>query len=344
MRAVVYDQFGSTPAMRDVDVPRCPPQGAVIQVKATGLCRSDWHGWLGHDPAIVLPHVPGHEFAGVVVEVGREVAGWRVGVRVTVPFVCACGHCAPCREGNPQVCLDQSQPGFTGWGSFAEYVAIEHAAANLVSLPDAVSFVDAACLGCRFATAYRAVVAHSRPASGNWMVVHGCGGVGLSAIQIASTRGMRVIAVDVTEAALDLAASVGASATIDAGAQQVVETVHDLTSGGAHVSIDALGHAGTFANSLACLRPRGRHIQIGLLLADDAFPRVDMGSVIARELEIVGSHGMAAKDYPAMLAEIVEGRLSPGRLVRRTIGLEEAAAALTGMGRDQWSGTTVILP
>jgi D-arabinose 1-dehydrogenase-like Zn-dependent alcohol dehydrogenase len=107
--------------------PTVPAGGVVVRVMATGMCRSDWHAWGGHDEEIVFPHVPGHELAGMVVEVGAEVRDCQVGDRVTVPFACGCGRCEWCRAGEAQVCPDQQQPGFTHWGSFAEYLAL-HAA------------------------------------------------------------------------------------------------------------------------------------------------------------------------------------------------------------------------
>lgn len=148
MRSVVYDALGAPPQVRDVPEPVAPEGGVVVRVHATGLCRSDWHAWAGHDE-ITLPHVPGHELAGVVASVGAGVRRWAVGDRVTVPFVCGCGRCAWCRRGEAQVCPDQQQPGFTHWGSFAEYVALHAADTNLVAIPADVSFAAAASLGCR---------------------------------------------------------------------------------------------------------------------------------------------------------------------------------------------------
>src|SRR5206468_1695419 len=142
-----FDEFGREPVVREVPAPRPPSGGVVVRVEATGLCRSDWHGWMGHDPDIVLPHVPGHELAGTVVEAAADVVNWHPGDRVTVPFVCACGRCRMCAAGDHQVCERQSQPGFTGWGSFAEYVAIHDADVNLVAIPDTMSAVTAAGLG-----------------------------------------------------------------------------------------------------------------------------------------------------------------------------------------------------
>ncbi|WP_440103162.1 alcohol dehydrogenase catalytic domain-containing protein [Streptosporangium sp. H16] len=342
MRAVVFDAFGAEPEVREVPAPEPPPGGAVIRVEATGLCRSDWHGWQGHDADIrVLPHVPGHEFAGVVEAVGSGVASWRPGDRVTVPFVCACGSCAACLSGDQQVCERQTQPGFTHWGSFAEYVAVHHADVNLVRLPEEMAFTTAAGLGCRFATSYRAVTAVGRVRPDEWVAVHGCGGVGLSAVMIAAAAGARVIAVDVSAGALELARRFGAVACVGAeppGAD-VAARVRELTSGGAHVSIDALGDPGTCVASIESLRRRGRHVQIGLLPGLTPLP---MGRVIGYELELLGSHGMAAHAYPAMLEAVADGTLSPDALVTRSIGLDEAGAALASIGSVP--GVTMILP
>lgn len=343
----MIDAFGAAPQVRDVPDPVCPPDGVVIEVRATGLCRSDWHGWSGHDPDIVLPHVPGHEFAGVVVEVGRAVVRVRVGQRVTVPFVCACGVCAPCRAGAEQVCENQFQPGFTAWGSFAERVAIARAEVNVIALPAGLDFAVAAGLGCRFATAYRAVTAHARVQADEHVVVFGCGGVGLSAIMIAAARGARVVAVDVSPAALALAASVGATSTVDARGDEVASSIRELTDGGAQVAIDALGSAATCRAALESLRPRGRHVQVGLMVGDDAYAPVPMGLVIAKELEIYGSHGMAAHDYPAMLVEIADGRLRPDSLVTGRVGLDALAGAhgaLATMGNAPPTGVTIVDP
>ena len=345
MRAVVFEEFGGPAAVREVPDPTPAPHGAVVRVEATGLCRSDWHAWAGHDRAITLPHVPGHELAGRVEAVGADVRGWRPGDRVTVPFVCACGTCVQCASGNQQVCERQTQPGFTGWGSFAELVALDHADVNLVGLPDAVDAVAAAGLGCRVATAHRAVVSRGRVRAGEWVAVHGCGGVGLSAVMVAVAAGARVVAVDVSEAALRLARSMGAEVTLDASGTDTAPVVREVTGGGAHVSLDALGSAATCASSVRGLRPRGRHVQVGLLPPDLGHPAVPMARVIALELEILGSHGMPAHDYGQLLSMVEAGRLRPDLLVTRRIGLDEAGSALAAMGEPGHpAGVTVVLP
>jgi alcohol dehydrogenase len=344
VRAVLFTEFREPPAVREVADPACPADGVVVRVEATGLCRSDWHGWMGHDPDIVVPHVPGHELAGVIAEVGTDVHRWRVGERVTVPFVCACGVCAPCRAGDQQVCDAQFQPGFTHWGSFAELVALHRADINLVRLPDELDFVTAASLGCRFATAHRAVVAQGRVTAGEWVAVHGCGGVGLSATMIARAFDARVIGVDVAADKLALARSCGAEIVINAReTADVAGAIREVTGGGAHLSIDALGSPATCRDSILSLRKRGRHIQVGLLLADHREPPLPMSHVIARELEIKGSHGLQARAYAGMLELITGGRLHPERLLGRTIALSQVGAELARMDSFPGVGVTVAV-
>ncbi|KRS13733.1 alcohol dehydrogenase [Roseovarius atlanticus] len=343
MKAVMFERFGETPKIATLPDPTPDARGVVIEVGATGVCRSDWHGWMGHDPDITLPHVPGHELAGRVAAVGPEVRRWKVGDRVTVPFVGGCGTCPECHAGHQQVCHNQFQPGFTHWGSFAELVATGEADLNLVALPETMPFETAASLGCRFATAFRAVVDQGRVGAGEWVAVHGCGGVGLSALMIARALGANTIAIDTSDEKLALSQSCGASATVNVTTvTDVVEAVRDITGGGAHVSLDALGHPTTFFNSVSCLRKRGRHVQVGLLLADQATPPAPMAKVIGDELEILGSHGMQAHRYGAMLTMIQSGALSPEKLIGNRITLEASIDALTNMDSFAGLGATVI--
>jgi alcohol dehydrogenase len=340
MKAAVIETFGKPLNILSVPDPKPADNGVVIKVKATGLCRSDWHAWMGHDTDVVLPHVPGHELAGEVSAIGRDVRLWKLGDRVTLPFVCACGACLQCQSGNQQVCDHQFQPGFTNWGSFAEYVAIDRADINLVRLPESMDFVTAASLGCRFVTSYRAVVEQGQVSAGQWVAVHGCGGVGLSAIMIAAAAGASVIAVDIDDKKLEFARTLGADYLINSKkSPNVVENIIEITRGGAHVSIDALGHPVTCFNSIANLRKRGKHIQVGLMLGGQNTPAIPMDKVIARELEIYGSHGIQAFKYPLLFEMIQSGKVDPSKLIGQRVNLEEGAEALTQM--DSFIGTGV---
>jgi alcohol dehydrogenase len=342
MRAAVYREFGGPLAIEELPDPAPPADGVVVEVGATGICRSDWHAWMGHDPDVAPPHVPGHELAGTVVEVGAEAQPSWLGQRVTVPFCLGCGRCAPCMAGETQICDFDYQPGFTGPGSFARYVALPHADLNLVRLPPSVGFVAAAALGCRFMTAYAAIEVHGRPQAGDWVAVHGCGGVGLAATMVATSIGARVVAVDIDPEKLALARELGAEVALDARDGDAAAAVLEATAGGVHVALDALGSAATCAASVGSLRKRGRHVQVGLMLGAERSVPVPMSRVISHELELAGVHGMAVRHYPALLKAITAGRLDPARLIGATVALEDAGAELAAMGRFARRGTTVI--
>ncbi|GAA1145236.1 zinc-dependent alcohol dehydrogenase family protein [Kribbella jejuensis] len=338
MRAVVIEEYGVLPEVREVPEPVAGAGSVVLKVEATGLCRSDWHGWMGHDSDIVLPHVPGHELAGTIAAVGAGASGWEVGDRVTTPFICACGECEQCLEGNQQVCPNQLQPGFNYWGSFAEYVAVPYASVNLVRLPDTMDFTTAASLGCRFATSFRAIHQVGRVRPGEQVAIFGCGGVGLSAVMIAAALGAEVTAIDTNPAALSLARTQGATHTVQAS-DSVVDRLREL--GGPHVTVDALGSGEIVQQALQALRPRGRHVQVGLLPAG---VNLDVGRLIGQELSWLGSHGMPAHAYPEMLDLVATGNLHPDRLITRTITLEETPAALAALSNGTPAGVTVIAP
>jgi len=342
VRAAVFHEYGGRLVVEEVADPEPPPDGVVLHVGATGICRSDWHAWMGHDPDVVPPHVPGHELAGTVVAAGPAVREARLGERVTAPFCLGCGRCAQCLAGETQICDDDYQPGFTGPGSFAQYVALPRADLNLVPLPDSLGFVEAAALGCRFMTAFAAVTVHGRTAEGDWVAVHGCGGVGLSAVMIAVAVGARVAAVDVDPVKLERAAELGAEVTLDAREGDPAAAVREATGGGAHVALDALGSAATCAASVGSLRKRGRHVQVGLMLGDERNVPIPMSRVISHELELVGVHGMAVRHYPVLLDAIGAGRLDPARLVGATVALEDAGAELAAMSGFTRHGATVI--
>jgi len=331
MRAIEYTDYGADARLVDRPEPVCPADGAVVAVRATGICRSDWHAWRGHDP-VTLPMIPGHEFAGVLAEVGPLVHGFAVGDRVTAPFVNGCGRCDWCRSGSAQVCPEQTQPGFTHPGSFAERVVVRAAGFNLVRVPDEIDFVTAASLGCRFATSYHALTSQSRLGPGDWLLVLGCGGVGLSAIVVGGSLGARVIAVDPSSGARARALELGAEYAV---AQAEPKQIRDYTGGGAHVSLDAVGSAATASAGIDCLRRRGRHVQVGLMLGENALAPLPWSRVVAHELEVCGSHGMAATDYPALLDAIVTGSLDPRALVGRVVDLAAAGRELMALDQPQ---------
>lgn len=343
MKAALMTEYDGALPLETVPDPTCPRHGAVVEVRACGVCRSDHHAWKGADPDVVLPHVMGHEFAGVVLEVGPECHGFEVGDRVTAPFILGCGACPDCRSGEPTICNHQDVIGFTFWGAFAERVAIAHADFNLVRLPDAVGFTAAAGMGCRVTTAFRAVADRGAVQPGEWLAVHGCGGVGLSAILIGRAMGARVIGIDIAPQALEMARAFGADAVVDASACDVGSAVRDLTGGGAHVSLDALGLTASFENSLRSLRKLGRHVQIGMPVGAHATPPLPLLELVyARQLTLHGTRGIAPHRFSALFDMVAAGHFDPARLVTRTIPLSEAGEALREMDRFQGQGVCVI--
>ncbi|MEP5610913.1 MAG: zinc-dependent alcohol dehydrogenase family protein [Cyclobacteriaceae bacterium] len=343
MKAAVYDQFQGGIEITNVDDPSPQKDGVVIKLKSSGLCLSDWHGWMGHDQDIQLPHVPGHELAGVIAAIGSDVKNFAVGDRVTVPFVSGCGKCFECQTGNQQICDNQFQPGFTHWGSFAQYVSIHYADTNLVKLPEEMEFTTAASLGCRFATSFRGVVDQGKVGEDQWVAIHGCGGVGLSAIMIAKAYGAKVVAVDISQAALDFAKPIGAEATVNASTSpDVSEEIMDITNGGAHLSVDALGNPDILINALNSLRKRGKHIQIGIMPPQHTLSKIPIDKMIARELEILGSHGMQAYRYEEMLELIKNGKLHPEKLITDKVTLGDVVQELPALNQSASTGIKVI--
>ena len=347
MKAAVMEDIRKPLVVREMPDPKIFPGGAVVRVEANGICRSDWHAWVGDwswfGLKLNFPHVLGHEFCGVVEEVGKDVRNWKAGDRVLVPFSQGEGTCEWCRSGHQNVCDTPLVPGVAYWGGYGRRVAIPFADVNLVRLPEGVQFVDAASMGCRYMTAFHAIVDQAQVRPGEWLAVHGCGGVGLSAVQIGAAMGANVIAVDVSEDKLAAARGEGALHTINASKDEPIGAIMGLTGGGAHVSIDALGVKATCFNSVMCVRKRGRHLQVGLTSSEEqgqiALP-IDI--IVLKEVRIIGSLGMQAPNFSRMLHMVENRRLNPGKLVHRKIKLEEASGVLEAMDKFGTVGVTVI--
>ena len=344
MKAAVLRRFNDDIPLETVKDPECPPDGVIVGVKACGVCRSDHHTWVGAEADLSLPHVMGHEFAGIVQEVGADCTNFQKGDRVTAPFILGCGHCLDCVGGQPTICESQRLIGFTQWGAFAERVAVQTADFNLVRLPDSVDYAEAAGMGCRVTTAWRGLRERANLQPDEWIAVHGCGGVGLSAIMLASALSARIVAVDVSEDALKKARNLGAEVCINAAqVADVAEAVRDATQGGAHVSVDALGIAATFENSLRSLRKLGRHVQIGMPVGPHetvSLPLLEL--VYARQLAIFGMRGLGAAGFSTLFDMVLKGKLNLGQLVTDRIALSDVGKTLKMMDHGQTAGITVV--
>ena len=349
MRAAVVEELNKSLAIRIVPDPECPPDGAIIRVGANGICRTDWHLWTGdwawRGLEIKPPFVLGHEFSGTIEEVGRGVTQWKKGDRIIFPMNPGEGTCEWCRSGNQHICDSGAKlvPGVSYWGAFAEYVAVRHADVNLVRLPDAISFVDAASMACRYMAAFHAVMDQANVRGGEWVVIHGVGGMGLAAVQIAAAIGGRVIAVDISDKALAAARELGAVHTIQSRIEDPVEAIRSLTQGGAQVSIDALGIAETCRNSVLSLRKLGRHVQLGHTTRKEAgYVPLPIDVILLHELKLYGAFGMQGQRFGTMLTMCEAGILKPGQLVKQKVGLDGVNNVLEAMGGYDTIGVTVI--
>ena len=340
MRAAILREYNAPLAIETVPDPVCEPDGVVLRVLACGICRSDWHGWVGEHPKVHLGDIPGHEYCGEVVEAG-PLSGWKPGDRVIAPFILSCGTCPACRSGQTTTCSHQRVPGFGEPGAYAELISVPHAH-NLARLPEALSPTLAAGLGCRVTTAFHALTGRAALQAGEWLAVHGTGGIGLSTLLIGQALGARVVVVDVVPERLDHALAYGAEAAIDARQGDVGARIRELTGGGAHVSVEALGIEATTNGSIDCLRPLGRHVQVGLPTGHSAEMRIHMNAVYMKQLALYGTRGMPSWRYPALLTLIETGRVDVRPIVAREVALSQASAELAAFNGPMPPGVAVI--
>ncbi len=339
MHAVVLEEFQEPLTVQEVERPDPEPHGVVAKVEGCGVCRSDWHCWQGDwdwfgyrpDP----PHVLGHEPTGTIVDVGDEVETVEEGQEIAIPFNFACGKCDLCRNGRENICENHVGLGFMNEapGAFAEEVHIPNADVNAVPLPESIDAETAAGCGCRFMTSYHGMAHRGDVGNGEYVVIHGCGGIGLSAVHIANALGANVIGVDLMDEKLERAEELGAVATVNArDVDDPAKEVRDITNGGADVSADALGIATTCKNAVNSLRKGGRHVQMGLTTSEEegqiSLPTDDM---VAKEIEFYGSLGLQPSRYSEMLSMIESGKLDPTALVEKTVDIHQVPEELDAM-------------
>jgi propanol-preferring alcohol dehydrogenase len=345
MKAAVLEDFKKPLTIENVHDPDLSPDGVIIEIKACGVCRSDWHGWMGQWKGFLapLPHILGHEMSGEVIEVGKNVKNFKKGDRVIVPFTQGDGTCPHCLAGHSNVCDHQVMPGFTYNGGFAQYMQIPKADYNLKRLPDGVQYFEASAMGCRFMTAFHGVTSVGKIRPGEWVAIYGAGGVGLSATQIATAMGANVIAVDISDEKLNFAKKVGAVATVNSKKENAPEAIREMTKGGANVSIDALGIQETMLNSILSLNKRGRHVQIGMTsFGKEGMLKLPINDIVDKEIRFSGSFGMPISEYTGMLQMVEKKRLQPGKLITKTISLEGIDDAFHDMTTFSGTGVTVI--
>ena len=352
MHAVQMDEFRQPLTVRNVPVPEIGDDDALVRVTASGICRTDWHVWHGDwswlGLKVPLPAILGHEMGGVVERVGSRVQNLAVGTRVSIPFNLACGHCGYCVEGLQNICDNAQWPHLLpGSGGWAEYARVPNAQLNCIPLPSNVTELDAAALGCRYMTAYRAVSTRAAVRGGETVAVVGIGGVGLSAVEIANALGAQVIAVDQKQEALDAARKLGAIETINSTGLtpvQVADRIKAINGGdGVAASIDAIGVNNGTLTALEALRKGGRLATVGLTSAEEhGNLTIPVDRLVANEWSIAGSLGNPHSEYPQLLAMIQSGKLSPRAHVEREVGFEDVQSVLDLMPTFKTNGFAVI--
>lgn len=340
MRAAILRSYNDDLSIENVPHPDCPSDGVVLRVLACGVCRSDWHGWTGEHPRVKPGQIGGHEYCGEVVEAGPR-ATHKVGDRLIAPFILACGTCPSCQSGHQNTCPNQRLPGFTEPGAFAEYVAVpfDH---NLTHLPESLPPTVAAGLGCRVTTAWHALTGRAALQPGEWLAVHGTGGIGLSCLLLGVAMGARVVVVDIVEEKLRHAMSLGAESNVNATDGDTAPRIKEITGGGAHVSVEALGIAATTNASIECLRPLGRHVQVGMPVGETATMEINMAAVYLGNLALFGTRGMPPWKYPSLLSLIETGRIDMSPLIAREIPLSQTGAELAAFNGPTPPGVAVI--
>jgi alcohol dehydrogenase len=353
MRAAVMTEHQEPLEVKKVEYPEVEDDGIIIDVQACGICRSDWHNWQGHWTWVGLEEdvkadeqIMGHESAGNVVEVGENVEHVEVGDRIAVPYHISDGTCEWCRKGHSNRCENGVTMGETKHvqGAFAEYVHVPNADHNAVHLPEELSFEDVAGLGCRFMTAFHGLSHRAEVSGGDWVAIHGCGGVGLSGVQIGNSLGANVIAVDIQDEKLEMAEEFGATATINGmETDDVPGKIKEITDGGADVSVDALGVEETCRNSVDCLGVLGKHVQIGLTTGEEEgeIP-IPTDEMLTKEQEFITSAGMPHSRYDEIFNMVATNKVDPGAIISERTDLEGITDVLDRMTDFEVEGIAVV--
>lgn len=350
MRGAVLKAYGEPLEIVERETPTPGPEEVLIETEACGICRSDWHAWQGdygwlEGGKVPCGHILGHEPAGTIVEVGEDVENYRIGDRVVCPFNIVCGKCDKCRNGDSNMCENIVHYGFEVQpGAFADHIRVPNADFNLAKIPRGIEPVEMAALGCRYVTSYHAMVDRAQVEPGEWVAVHGCGGIGLSVVNIADALGGNVIAVDLKDEKLDLATEMGATETINAEqVDDIPESVHNITNGGVDLSVDALGIRQTCLNSIYSVNTMGRHMQLGITTAEEQGQiDIPIDHMLHSEIDLLTAKGMPPHRYDELFRLISAGKLTPEKLVTKEVALDEVTDRLEAMTNFETDGVEVI--
>jgi 6-hydroxycyclohex-1-ene-1-carbonyl-CoA dehydrogenase len=326
MRAAIF--HGPKRPLEIADVPTPAPETGevLVRVAACGLCHTDLH-YIDHGtPTFKTPPlILGHEISGTIESLGTGVTGWKAGDRVLLPAVLTCGTCEMCRMGRENICERNLMFGNNVDGGFAEFVIAP--AKDVFHLPADVPLIEGSIIADAITTPFHAVVRRGRVAPGDWVIVFGCGGVGLNVVQMAAAQGARVIAVDLSNAKLEWAKTLGAGSVLNSGELPKLEKeVRRITGGaGVDVAFEVVGRPAAQEQALGCVRTGGRLVLVGY---SPAAMQLNGGRVMYREIEILGSLGCRPVDYPRVIELARQGRIKVAELVTHRFPLDRINEAL----------------
>ncbi len=335
MRAAVVRQFSEPLSLEELPLPQPGPGEVLVRMEASGVCHTDLHladgDWPARPP---LPFIPGHEGAGRVAALGAGVTGLNEGDRVGIAWLHdACGRCEYCLSGWETLCAAQRASGYTVNGTFAEYAL--GTAAYVARLPGTVEPAEIAPILCAGVTTYKAIK-ETEAREGQWLAVCGIGGLGHVAVQYAKAMGLQVVALDTTDRKLALAASLGADATVNAGAPDAIKQVMACTGGGAHGVVVTAAAATAFSQALRLARRKGTVVFVGLPPGNFETRILD---VVLKRLTIRGSIVGTRRDLEEALSFAAAGRV---RAQIQRIRLEAINETLRALRDNRVEGRVVI--
>ncbi len=320
MKAAIFAKPNEPLAIGEWPTPEAKAGEILVKVAACGVCHTDLH-YIDHGvPTFKKPPlVLGHEASGIVAAVGTGVTDRKEGDRVLLPAVLTCGHCYNCRIGRENICLNMQMFGNDVDGAYAEYVIAP--AKDTFILPDSIPLEEGSIIADAISTPFHAVKNRGQVRGGDWVVVFGCGGIGLNIVQVASAFGANVIAVDIRDDKLDAAKSLGARAGLNPqNIERIDKAVRKLTGGGANVGFEAIGNPNTIAAAFGCVRNGGRMVVVGYTHKEVS---LNAGRIMYREMEVVGSLGCRPVDYPPLIEMVAAGRIKVKELVTAKFPLDK---------------------
>ncbi|MGA7272545.1 MAG: alcohol dehydrogenase catalytic domain-containing protein [Acidimicrobiia bacterium] len=311
MKAIVMHEFGGPEVLgepEEVPLPVPGPHQVLVEVNQCSVCYLDTIVRSGVRPGTPLPLILGHEIAGVVVDVGSAVQGWRSGDKVASTYRGVCGRCWYCRHEQSVFCRNIASAGVEVNGGYAEYVALN--ASSLAQIPDGVADSDASIAGCVLGAVYKGVTQKGRVQPGDTVLVTGAsGGAGLHAVQLAALAGAKVLAATTSAEKAQSIIEQGAYQVLSGAKEEIVEQVMAATHGrGVTVALECVGQP-TTSLSLRCLAPGGRLVYIGAVGVEPA--RVSIPKMLYQETEIVGVASPNAGELAELLELIADGRVKP---------------------------------